>query len=714
MLSRLYLRPCHGWLAAGAWIALVSLPALGFDKPPAPGAAGEAIASDDGVDRTGQSSAVQPTPKDELFPGMPAPGKAAIELVQENVSSSPVAAGDAGPAATNMVSAPSPGPSLEPAPHLKDEPVPTASGHTASSDPEEKPLVPIPDPQLDRPVKVETASFNGVTPGVTLLSGLQEAWGPPRQISKEANTTIHLYKVEPFTRVEVSFVNDTVTSVVIRLDEGVPAKHLTQLLKLGDIRPVLVSNELGEILGQSFPERGVLFAFESVEGPGKPSANVVQIILEPVSAESFVLRAETFLDSKLTVSIRDLDTAVELQPDNARAHWLRARALEMLDNHVEALPAAKQAVRLDPANVQYQVTLAEALGQLGEVADGIVQAQAALKNSQQRPHVQARALCLLGDLISSGPNPDYSKAIEYHTQAIQTADPLAVNRHPAIRLAAKEVLIDAHLGAAHDIAWGSWNEQKLAVSRWLDRAAAFAEEYIENDGGSVEQRFRVAHRALAASIGLKGTLDPTEWADAALRSGQELIAATTDDARQQQIKWQLGLALYDAVQICQMRSEHDLAFRYGQQAVQYLEQGIVGKTDPEQNYLLGRLYFRLGAIQAVGEGNHQVAINWFDKASVLLEQATVQIAPQEAGRLGDTFISMGVSYWEVGQHQRALTLTERGVGLVELGVDSGSLDQSALEVPYSNLAVMHRRLGQNNEADRYRDQASRLKKSAKR
>ena len=709
MLSRLYSRPCHGWLLVGVGIALVSLPAMGFDKPPTPDTAGEAIASDDGVDPVAQSAT-----NDGLFPGMPDPGRAALKLVQESVSSSPGAVDDAGPNALSLVSEALPESPSKQAPLPNDGPAQTAGANTAEPEPAEKPLVPIPEPRLDQPVKVETASFNGVTPGVTALSALQEAWGPPRQISKETGAVVHLYRVEPFTRVEVSFVDKTVMSVVIRLDEAVPAKHLTELLKLGNIPPVLVSNELGEILGQSFPERGVLFAFEPVEGAGKPSMKVVQIILEPVSAESFVLRAETFLDVKLTASIRDLETAVQLQPDNARAHWLRARALNRLGDHDAALPAAKDAVRLEPANAQYQVTLAEVLGKLGKVSEGIVQAQAALENSRQRPHVQARALCLLGDLVSSGPNPDYPRAIEYHTQAIKTADPLAINRHPAIRLAAKEVLIDAHLGAAHDIAWGSWNEQKLAVSRWLDRATAFAEEYIENDGGSVEHRFRVAHRALAVSIGLKGVLDPAEWADAALRSGQELIASTSDDAQKQRIQWQLGSALYDAVQVYQMRSEHDLAFRYGQQAVKYLEQGILGKTGHPENYLLGRLYFRLGAIQAVGEGNHQVAINWFDKATVLFEQAEAQIAPKEAGRLGDTFISMGVSYWEVGQHQRALDLTERGVSLVELGVGNGSLDQSALEVPYVNLAIMHRRLGQDREADRYHDQASRLKESAKR
>lgn len=707
MLNRLYWWSRPEWVLAGAWIALASLPALALAERPSVDNAGEAIASDTVDDPFEQPKT------DLLLSGMPDHGHSAIELVAESASSSPGANDGKNPTALSVLAERSPKPASTQAPLPEGTLAETVGGDTGPK-PEEKPLEPIPDPQANQPTKIETASFNGVTPGITVRTALQESWGSPRQISKEAGMIVHLYKVEPFTRVEVSFVDETVMSVVIRLDEAVPTKHLTQLLKLGDIRPVLVSNDLGEILGQTFPERGVLFAFEPAEVPGKTSSKVVQIIIEPVSAEAFVLRAETFLDTKLAASVRDLENAVKLQPENARAHWLRARALMAIGDDDPAFASAKEAVRFEPANARYRVTLANLLGKLGRIEEGLVQAQAALEMSQHRPHVMAKALCLLGDLTSSGPNPDYPRAIEYHTQAIKAADPLAVNRHPAIRLAAKEVLIDAHLGAAHDIAWGNWNEQDLAVTRWLDRAAAFAEEYVENDGGSVEHRFRVAHRALAASIGLEGVLDPTEWADAALGSGQELLASINDDAQKRRTQWQLGLALYDAVQAYQMRSEHDLAFRYGQNAVKYLEQGILGNTGPAENYLLGRLYFRLGAIQAVGEGNHQIAINWFDKASVLFEQVADRIAPQEAGRLGDTFISMSVSYWEVGQHQRALNLTGRGVDLIEFGVNEGSLDRSALEVPYGNLAIMHRRLGQDSQADKYHREALKVKQTIQR
>ena len=235
---------------------------------------------------------------------------------------------------------------------------------------------------------------------------------------------MQLYSVEPFDRVEVSYAGDKVSSVVIRFDRAFPADAVAKQLELATIRPVLVSNELGEILGLAYPERGVLFAFEPGKEPGKPSMKVAQIILEPITAEPFVLRAETTLESRCDLSRRDLEQALTLEPDNARAHWLHSRVLAAMEQYEKAAAAAAEAVRLEPDNPQYRVTRAQVLAQAGRLSEAIEEAQKAVETSQKRPHVKARALCLVGDLLASGPKPDYKKALSFHTQAMQIADPL--------------------------------------------------------------------------------------------------------------------------------------------------------------------------------------------------------------------------------------------------------------------------------------------------
>ena len=70
---------------------------------------------------------------------------------------------------------------------------------------------------------------------------------------------------------------------------------------------------------------------------------------------------------------------------------------------------------------------------------------------------------------------------------------------------------------------------------------------------------------------------------------------------------------------------------------------------------------------------------------------------------------MGVSFWEVGQREKAVTLTKKGIEWMEKAAKSGSLDAQALSVPYNNLAAMHRQLGAADAATQYEELAERAK-----
>ncbi|MBN2023016.1 MAG: hypothetical protein JW809_09490 [Pirellulales bacterium] len=617
-----------------------------------------------------------------VLPAEPAPSGAPLQRASE-------------PASTIQLVPPS-----DPNAPAELEPQPAAPAAPGEATAEPAPLEPIPENHSSAPPVVEAASFNGVTPGVTTMAELENLWGAPIEIRNHQGGVIHRYKVAVFDQIEVTFAAGKVASIVIRLEKAFPAAAVAQQLKLDDVKPVLISNELGDILGQAFPERGVLFAFEQNHEPGKPSMNVTEIVLEPLAADPFLLRAETNLEGNYAANLRDLDEAIKLAPNNARAHWLRARVLAAMDRTDEAFAASSRAMGLEPENARFRVTHAQLLDRIGRHDEAIAQVNAAIEASESRPHVKARAQCVLGDLLSDGPRPDFAAALTAHMAAIKTADPLAIERHPAVRLAAKEVLIDAHLGAAADIAWGQWGEKEKAVARWTERAGAFAEELIANDGGNNEHRFRVATRALAAYAGVKGKLDPTDWASEAIRVGNDLIERTDDPIQKQQFRWELGMALFNTVQIHQLRKENDLALQYGQQTVEYLEAAREGsESSAARDYLLGRLYFRLGAIHALAENNHRAAITWFDKAVPLLGDEPLPNQPaSETGRDGETMVSMGVSYWEVGQRDQALALTEKGLTLIKQAVQVGALPRSALAVPYENLAAMQRYLGRPEAA----------------
>ena len=170
------------------------------------------------------------------------------------------------------------------------------------------------------------------------------------------------------------------------------------------------------------------------------------------------------------------------------------------------------------------------------------------------------------------------------------------------------------------------------------------------------------------------------------------------------------MALYDTMQVAQSRDDRAEALRYGEMAADYLEKACPQPLAADNAYLLGRLYFHLGAIHAVGDKDHRAAVGWFDKALPLLEKTpTDQIA--DVGRHGESLVSMGVSYWETKQRKKALELTDQGLTLMEQAVKQGRLSKTTLGVPYGNLAWMHRQLGEKEQAAYFEQMATKSRLS---
>ena len=80
---------------------------------------------------------------------------------------------------------------------------------------------------------------------------MEKAWGKPKDSRKLDGGMMQLYSVDPFPRVEVAYSTDNkVTSLVIRFQRGFPSAQVAEQLELTKVQPVLVSNELGEVLGR--------------------------------------------------------------------------------------------------------------------------------------------------------------------------------------------------------------------------------------------------------------------------------------------------------------------------------------------------------------------------------------------------------------------------------------------------------------------------------
>lgn len=556
-------------------------------------------------------------------------------------------------------------------------------------------------------IDAQPAKFNGIQPGKSTEKDVRAAWHAPKRTADTDDGKVLTYEIEPFRTVEVQIGDDAVSAINIELQSSLPPKRLAKQLALDKLDAVAVTDSEGVLLGQAYPERGVLFMFAPPSDvvaatTNAPPATVTHVVIQPLDADAFTLRAESRLHGPYEQNINDLNTALVLNPNLAHAHWLLAEIYLATGQADKAKAAAEAASEIDPENAAYQLRLAEAQILLGQYDDATLAIRAVLDTEATPPIVKAQALHQMGQLASLGDAEISGKAIAFENRAIALADKLATSKNVKERRAAKEVLIQAHLAVAQQIAKQDFANKLQSVSQWIGRASGLAEDMIAHDGGSVELRLLVAKESLASLASFKAGKDPAPWISEAEEAAATLTEQCADGFWRARIQWELGQAYYQAVRIEHLRLQPAAALRYGQLAIENLADGAAKRQavyDSEQ--LVGELYFHIGVVHAVQKQDHKTAAQWYDKAMPLLTSprpASTLLAPQHDG---EELVSMGVSYWQIGEKDHAIDLTLHGVELVEKAVDAGSLPKKSLSVPYGNLATMYEQLGEKEDAAKY-------------
>jgi tetratricopeptide (TPR) repeat protein len=561
-------------------------------------------------------------------------------------------------------------------------------------------------------VEHKPVKFQGIMVGSSTRSELITAWGEPADAADTDEGSVLFYEIEPFEAVEVLIAaGEVVSAIKVTLAETLEANTLAEQLSLKEFEPVTVLDDKGQSLGQAFPERGVLFMFEEADTDsltleGARRARVSHVAIQPLDARAFALRAESRLGGPFERCIDDLTTAIALDPQDAHARWMLAEIHLITGQADSAVAEATAACDLEPNNAANQLRRGQTLALLGEYDEAVHAVRAVLDRHDIEPIVRAQALHEMARLASLGDVQIASKAIPFDTRAIEIADRVATSKNKEARRAAKQLLVEAHMAIGEEIARQAFNQKVESLSLWIGRASGLAEEYIANDGGSIELRLLIAQRALAALASFKPTLDPAPWVAEAEEAANALFAQSNDELWQHHVKWHLGVAYLHALRVEHMRREATSALRYGQLAVENLAEGAQSRQAVHSSeQLVAQLYFHMGAIHAVLKQDHLKAMPWYDKAVPLLTGPRPVSELYSPRREGEMLVSIGVTCWQVGQQARALEVTRSGVNLVELAVEDGILAKTALAVPYGNLATMYDQMGEATNATKYMELA---------
>ncbi|HEY3395101.1 MAG TPA: hypothetical protein VGK58_20520, partial [Lacipirellulaceae bacterium] len=569
-------------------------------------------------------------------------------------------------------------------------------------------------------VPYQPVKFQGIVVGTATKDQLTGSWGEPANTIATDEGEVLIYAIEPFDGVDVLVAESGVISAIkVTLAAALDPKELAKQLSLDELEPVIVDDAEGVPLGQAFPERGVLFMFDEADsigpvGEDELSMTVSQVAIQPLDSRAFALRAENRLHGPYEKNINDLQTAIALDATYAHPHWLLSEIYMVTGQADSADAEAAAACDIEPWNAAYQLRRAQTLALLGEYDEAVHRTRAVLDRKDLSSIVHAQALFEMARLASLGDVEIASKAIQFHTRAIEIADRLTIGDDRKERRAAKQVMVEAHMAVAEEIARQAFNQKVDSLSQWIGRASGLAEEYIENDGGSVELRLLIAQRALAALASFKPTLDPAPWVAEAEEAAAALLTQSDDELWQQRIKWELGIVYHNAMRVEHSRRQTISAIALGQKAIENLAAGAVSRQAVHSSeQLVGQLYFHMGAVHAVHQQDHEKAAQWYDKATPLLSgprPASELYAPR---REGEMLVSIGVTYWQLDQQCRALDVTQTGVNLIETAVEDGILSKSALAVPYSNLATMYDEMGENTNAAKYTELAKSVAAPAK-
>ncbi len=566
--------------------------------------------------------------------------------------------------------------------------------------------LPADESAVEAPRHFEPTAVKGIVVGKSTRDELHAAWGKPRQMDRVAGGFREQFTVER-QQARATIVDDVVVAVALRLEKPLSIADAAKRVEVEDVEPVDIVDEQGQTLGCAYPEHGVMLGFVPRSNPPQ----VLQVVVEPIDAQTFLARAEKRLASRWGDCLGDLKVALQLEPELARAYWVEAEVNLRKGSLESALKSAERAIALDAHEPEYRLTLGKILAEMGDYPKAIEQVRGVVDWGRSPPHDAARAQFLWGDFLATDTSHDYAEAIKHHTLAIKLAEPLAKSPKVSVRRAAKELLVDANLAVAYDIAWGRWQQKAKVVPKWIDRAAAVAEDAITRDGASLELRLRVCEHGLAALAGLADPPDTIKLIRTASDLGKKTFDEAADPEFKTQVAWKLAVALCNAVEV-EVASRHgDRALSVAQVAISCFEQGEdAGERVPTHDFLLGRLQYRIGAIFAIDKTKHDEAVSWYERAVPLLE-SPVPATSVDVGKHGEMFVSMAVSYWHENKRPEALRLTTQGVQLMEQATSEGQMAKAALAIPYANLASMYEQMGDAQSARKYAELATRQETS---
>ncbi|MEC9095904.1 MAG: hypothetical protein VX776_04680, partial [Planctomycetota bacterium] len=416
-------------------------------------------------------------------------------------------------------------------------------------------------------------------------------------------------------------------------------------------------------------------------------------------------------------ALSDAKAVQKLLPEDERAFILEAQIQQRIGNVKATDAALGKAIELSPGNTELLLMQAGLSSLIEDTGTMLQRVRAIRNNTRLSPLVRSRAAYMMGELLVNSNSPDYKQAMIHHSESIQRARELMEDDDLGIQFDAMRLVIEGHLAVARDIARGTFaeKEKESVVPKWVNIAWELTDHLLRHDYHDSTIGMEVCRRALESLSLLESGADITNWIDRVDQISAEL--QQTEGASPEyleRIKWDWALALAYATESARKGKDTNRVQQLGMESYQLFNKFLQAETiSPQWNNAqthaaIGALCYTLGSVEAIDNQNHEEACKWYDTAVEYLKTDDVEQFTRGLGWHGERLVSMGLSYWKEGNRPKGLNLTKRGIQWIEQAVQKQGFPSQNLKIPYGNLVIMYKALGQPQEAENISNAAEAL------
>jgi len=573
----------------------------------------------------------------------------------------------------------------------------------------------LPELLRDLPEReARTAGFQGLVPGTTSEAEILEKLGEPKekQVDEDSTEATWVYEIGPFPQVELTVHEGKLVSVHAQFANPRPIEEIQNELGLAKFAAVPIFKEDDALDSLHYPERGLFV--NVADGDVHQGTSIV---LAAPDGLGFVLRARHDRSSQLRQQMADLEQALEIDANCEPALAMQLRLWHEMGFPEEALKRAEamHAQHADFALVELELAQLQIQHRQLDAAREHLKHVLGKLNPQTPYHCRARLLLVDVDRLAmkrTAEESDCRPLVDELSQIIRVAAEITKQgANFEQRVDAREIVLLAHLHAARIISESQWSNREATVATWLTKAESVASKQLEQGYAPPCILLTVWETALECENSLAGKLDPLPVLDRMTRQVDPWLVANKDPLFQRFMRPRYASALLHGARTLQLRGDVQRASIYARRALDIA--GQLAQQQPphrEAEILLGEAYFHLGAIYGVAREDHEKALTWYDHAEPLLTAPIPAWCASHRVIVGDQLVSIGISNWELGQKQRGIELSEKGLANLQAAATDGDAPKSSLTTALTNLSYMHSAVGNRDKAREFTELARKLGK----